>query len=649
MPSYRLRYGWTFLALAPALTGCSHMVEKRIVNDFAQGVEQGNLAELRDLSTPGLSSAAFGNESSIEALKLVRIPTGKQKVVKVEEVSETERKVTVEAESGRKAQYRLVRATPSAPWAVDDLYLRQQHDGLTVVKSVSEQLELVASIRQVAETLHEGNREQVLMACAPDLRAALDVLPATSMHDLVSRCSPDDAALKTFRPQIEINGERSRVKLNRADGAIVMSLQRENRQWTIEDVAVEARAQGQHVNSLRKTALATHTADRFLAAYAAANKSALSDAATANMYRRTLLPSDLSLQPLPTLAELAVKPEVKLLPQQADVILTLPDQLVQLKLREAVEPVDGELLYRVDDVTLYASDSGENRSLAGILLANSIAELFTSAIQSKDLSLIRQIVTPEFDRQVVGRLTDETFAMLPLHGLGSAPPVITGSKFRGTLTELDIDQGGTPLTLLLRTVNGDVQVDDVRFADHAHSVSLRDTWSTLIPVYEFAVALRQADAQRLLVATSEDFRRRVWTQLDAVPKIDAAVATDLMGDLVSREEKDGVTRLVLRKDSREAEVHLVVENGRLVIDDALLMKPDQESLASLKQALRLEVAYQARLGRQQVQLASGSTSTPADTVAPAVFETASQLDTTTAVTEPQPFTGELLLQPIPIE
>ena len=86
------------------------------------------------------------DKDSLEALKNLPLhPEEKITIVKVEDVSNTKKKVVVTTEkTHRKMQYNLVRDEKSSKWVVDDIIVRQNRKDVTAAKSVTEQMDLLA-------------------------------------------------------------------------------------------------------------------------------------------------------------------------------------------------------------------------------------------------------------------------------------------------------------------------------------------------------------------------------------------------------------------------------------------------------------------------------------------------------------------------
>src|SRR5690606_16859818 len=116
---------------------------------------------------------------SLDDLKILNLPKGKVSVASIEDVSPSEKKVTVEVgETKKQVLYKLTRKPGSRKWLVDDIYLKQRKAGedKTITKSVTETMDLLLTVREFLDSWETGDREDVLSVTTPELQELLAAL-----------------------------------------------------------------------------------------------------------------------------------------------------------------------------------------------------------------------------------------------------------------------------------------------------------------------------------------------------------------------------------------------------------------------------------------------------------------------------------------
>src|SRR5262245_60735110 len=76
----RLLVAWGGLSL---FAGCTHMVESRVVQAFANSLREHDLAQLRENASSEFEDKALPGDEAFDALKFLNLPEGKAKIVKV--------------------------------------------------------------------------------------------------------------------------------------------------------------------------------------------------------------------------------------------------------------------------------------------------------------------------------------------------------------------------------------------------------------------------------------------------------------------------------------------------------------------------------------------------------------------------------------
>ena len=97
-------------------SGCSSLVASRTIEQFANGLQQGNLDSLKDASSDEFERRALRTGESVAALKVLPLPTGSQTILEIEDVSADERVVTVDpGDDAEPVKYRLRREKSDSP------------------------------------------------------------------------------------------------------------------------------------------------------------------------------------------------------------------------------------------------------------------------------------------------------------------------------------------------------------------------------------------------------------------------------------------------------------------------------------------------------------------------------------------------------
>jgi len=238
-------------------------VETKAIQQFVTALESRNLNELRTSTSPNFQQKALRLTEALDDFQILNLPDGEVSVVKVEDVvvenggSPTHKRVTVEmGQRKRKLLYSLVRNPKTDDWVVDDVYVRQRRKGLTATKSVTEQMDLLLTVREFLAAWTDGAREDVLAVTAPELRELLNKLPPTYLARLTTRIVGSAKRAQQGRPEAQLDEDVAVVRLPRPSGSLMLSMKLLDGQWKIRDAAVEAPSEEDTVPSVRKLAAA---------------------------------------------------------------------------------------------------------------------------------------------------------------------------------------------------------------------------------------------------------------------------------------------------------------------------------------------------------------------------------------------------------
>ncbi|RMG36856.1 MAG: hypothetical protein D6725_09930 [Planctomycetota bacterium] len=580
---------WSAGILA-CVSGCATLTEAEAIEAFVTAVQQADLGALQANTSPSFRQRALRDPQVTEDLKLLRIPAGEVTLLDVRDVSETEKLVTAAiGERQRKVRFRLVRADDGSRWVVDEVFLKQTHGGVTAVKSVGEQLDLLMSVRDILRAWSQGSREEVLAAVMPSVAQLLDRLPPSYLAWLTEHAVGPAPKLMSIRPAVQLDDNVAIVKLPRAHGQLIMSLRRDEQRWLLSDLALESRDASAHIPSLRKLAAVLVAAAGFLDAYQAENKPQLARFCTESLFRGSLQPADLSLVRLPPPVIPPENFEVHLQGSSADVLVSQDQVVTKLTLRRVQDDAatnDALPQYLVEEVTLYELDTGQQKRLSAVFTAHAMVQIFAEGLSQRDLGLLRHASTLDFNQRVWLRADESRLERLPLEAFQQPPRIVT-TVFQGAVTEVTVQLADRAATFRLQDHEGRVLVDDVLLPVRSRPSSLKKVLELAITIQEFALALQDGAIDTVRRVSSRDFNRLVWHQLDQVPPHPTSIVQTLLRPVGQVRLWRDTATAVVGNDTFGARVRFVAEAGTHVIDDVVLVAgpaPDQQ--VSLKAQLR---------------------------------------------------------------
>ena len=610
--------------LAALLTGCANFVETRTIDHFMLALKEGDLDGVRGLASESFSRRALRRAESLDDMRILRLPTDEATVVEVEDVSETEKEVTVQVGEGpRKLLYRLVQEEDTGDWVVDDIYMRQKRKGLQTTRSVSEQMDLLLSVREFLEAWDSGSRDRVLDVTTPALREELEPLSKGQIGWLSRRIVDEGNRSDSVKPEAQLDGDAAVVRLPQATGEMILSYRLHKGHWLVDDVAVEARDSSKHVHSLRKTAAVLVQATAFLAAFERQDEEALSKVCSESLFRRSLAPADLADVPLPSASALDRDFQLTLSGQRADVIVEGAEQVVTISMERQADQVgkDRATDYRIREVTLYELKNRQQMRLSVLFTGRAIVQIAAQSLARGDLPMLQKISTSDLNQRVWRRLEDRDdggrvqatipLSDLPLDRFVPRGAVPLRTEYLGAVTKYYMPTAeGQQLVYHLRDRAGDVRIDDVvlstpnagsaarqHAADGAPrsngALSLKSSLEVLIPIRFVAMGLRDGRIPLVERYASEDFNRLVWSQLRRMPATGPRAFTFLDQQLSTLQvlNSDESTLVQLGTLRQGAQVSILKERGRFVVDDALLTSgPQPEQQAKLKHRLVQEMA-----------------------------------------------------------
>ena len=604
-----LNTGWLALWLSwLSLSGCANVVETRAIEAFRLALKSDDLEKLKTATSTRFEERALRKDEALDDLKLLRLPTGDLEIDKVEQVSPTVKRVTVVmGESKQKLKYQLKLDPQSKKWVVDDIYLKQKKDGVTATKSVTEQMDLLLSVREFLDAWKDGDRDDVLRTVTPEFADSLRPLPPAYLNRLTQQVIGKQKTGKRLQPRAQLDENTAHIRLPIAVGELWLTAKRADGHWLVDEVEVSSREEKEAVHSTRQLAQVTHAATAFLNAYHAGDKPLLRTLCTERFFNGSLAPANLSQVTLPSgdvpadSVQVHVawqgfsasdSQEAQLRGKHSDFVVEGPNEVLKLSLvREEADDSDHQAKYRVEEVTVYELDSRQEKRLSALFTAHALVQIYAEALASRDLDTLRSNSSPDFERRVWRYMHAGTLHEMPLNEIEDATPKIQSTVFAGSLTEVTVTQGSRALTYMLQDRQGELLVDDVLMPTVGRPSSLKATLEFLVPVLDFASGLRLEQLPVLQRNSSRDFNRQVWHVTPKLPSIGMDVVQHLHAPLVSIEQSDDRAKLVLGNDTFGAHVTLIRESGRFVVDELLLITGTMpRDHVELKRHLRMHIS-----------------------------------------------------------
>jgi hypothetical protein len=619
-------------------SGCTHLIETRAITAFSKNLQQANLEGLKASTSDEFRQRALRTAVALEDLKILRLPDGKTTIVEVEDINSDKKRVTVQVGESKKEIFYELAKDSTGRWVVDDIYLKQKKKGVEAYKSVTEQMDLLLSVREFLNAWGNGDREQVLRVTSPAFRSSLEALPPSFLASMTRTVTSGRPAGAQFKPHAQLDEKVAVVRLPRLSGECVVSLELKGEHWQVSDVAIDSKDDDQ-VSSMYKLAKAVNNCTSFLAAYGRGDKASLANWSSKDFYEGSLSIGDLSQAKLPDALLSEHELQVKLRGNRADFILKNDAELVQIDMHRVSETAPNVTpQFVVSDVTIYEVATKQEKRLSALFTAQEMLEIFVKSLSLRDLDALKHCSTRDLSSRVWSKLNGGTVTAMPLEPFDSDEFEFVTASFQGALTRIEVRQGGRPLTYLLREESGRFYVDDVQWQITGIPSSLKSTIEVLIPVQDFAAAIalgrepqeQTAALEQLQANSSSDFNRMVWTQCRFVPNSGMSADTFLHAPLKGIAMGENEVTVQLGDNRFGAKVTLRREFDRYTVDDVLLVAgPEEAQRLALKHSLR-------------TQLARGEAQAPSATVPASATRSAGPRTASSAIDESDPFASDLL-------
>ncbi len=588
--SQSARIGSFCLLAALSLSGCTSFLTARAIEEFSASLEAGNVAQMRQQSSESFQQRALRREESDRALRILPLPKGNVEVVKVDEVSDDERLVTVAVgEEQTEIQYRLIRTAAGEGktgkrWVVDDVLLTQTVPGseTPLTKSVTEQMDLLLTVQEFLESWRTGTHDQALSVLHPELAEVLsDVSPAHFAQ--ITKEMMQGVSAEAFRPEVRMKDREALVQLPRRGGKLILKLEQTGEAgdtWKVSDVGVESRARDESLPALSEMATLIGNVSQFLTAYDATDRASLERLVTERFFQTALATADLSIVKLPTTRLQSARFDLEQHGSQSDLLFELDNVTYLVSLRSPEEPEVAPAKparfakqFLVDEVTIY--EGSQVKPLSTVFTAHAVVEMFAEALARRDHSLLQQLSTRNFTARVWGlAASDDVLQRLPLDGVPAAPPRIVTTIFQGHVTEVTVTQGTRAMTYVLHSTRGRPQVDDILIAVNDRPGSLKETLECLVPLHNFAEGWDKRDRQITELNTSKGVGYMVWIQLKDFPDWHISMTELVSRPLASLSQQGGDRIVTLGTTTDGVRARLTnTPNGRLVLDEFHLYGP----------------------------------------------------------------------------
>ncbi|WP_417396592.1 hypothetical protein [Gimesia chilikensis] len=590
------------LLLLVSVTGCASMVEMKTIEQFAQAMEKEDIRKLKHHTTMKFSKVAFRDKSSLDDLKVLNIPTGEATIVQIKDVSENHKKVVVEVgKNKKKLLYELKKVTKTGEWVVDDIYINQKSKNLNVMKSVTEQMDLLVTIREFVDAWEDGNRDDILASTDGEFKETLEQLHPAFLAKLSQRIAGESSNTKRKRPDAQMDKDIAIIRISRRSGQMIITMKLNEGKWKATDVAVESREDGNHVKSAKKEAKMLLAVSNFLDAYNQDDKVALKKFSADKFYQGSLNFGDLKVAPLPESQMAAADYELKVEDKLANFITQKDGKMVNLSLLKIEsDEMDIPDQYLVEEVTLFQDQGNQQVTLTSLFSSRAITLLFNEALTKRDVKILGFSSTPDLNRRVWEKVNPNLVAQLPVDEIAQPGFEILDIKFNGSVTKVHARQGNLPLTYILRDHLGQLLVDDIELDLQGRPSSVKATLELQVQVQNYAYDMHENNIRNLQRHSTRDFNELVWRQVDRVPQIGFSIPELLMSPLTTMElnENQGYARIKLGDDQQGATVMIKRQHDEYVVDDIMIHSDKVASrYVSTKKELRLAMAADTGLLR----------------------------------------------------
>jgi hypothetical protein len=587
------RRGILALVVLSIASGCTHFREDRAITAFTDALAAGDLQQLKAVTSAGFEQKALRRSESLDDLQVLRLPEEPPAIVEVEDISDNEKHVSVtEAEGSTNLLYKLVFDKSSNRWVVDDIFTKQQQAGLSVSKPITEQMDLLLTIRDFLQRWEEDDREQVLEITTPEFQTDLKKLPAPWLARLTQQVvgnSERNKSKRHHKPQVAINGKEAVVRLPRTDGTLQLSMLRMNDTWKVDDAAIQARRDESAIRSVRNRARVISAGTQFVEAFRTRDRAELKKVSTAKLFETVLETSDLAAVSIPDIMLAPKDYELRATVDHATMLIPTPTSIVRIELEQPAADVEDKQ-YRVSEVGLYDSAAESEMLLSAFFTATKQAIAFHDALLRSDRKALGRLSSHRFDQYVWSKALGLPIQLLPVGVVGTARTQVSRPDYQGSKTRVTVQHAKGESTFELMNAEGRLVVDDVLVGTTDRKRSLRTSLELAIPILSFATGVRENQVRNLQRICSDDFNRLVWNRAKTVPTVSTPVLSQLTKPIRTMRTQTNRAIVELGTKSSGAIVNLVREHQHWVIDEIDIINgvaPSQQ--VRLKKTMRAEM------------------------------------------------------------
>lgn len=598
-------------ALLCTLSGCATtLLEERVITQFVDALEEENVRAMRRVVSTDFEQKALRSDDVLRDLGIVKLPKGELEILDVDETSDDLRSVVVSDESGDKFKFELVRDPgKTSAWTINDVLVRQQKKWKKVRSSVtwptSQVLDLVFSVREYLDAWSGSQRGIILERSSPALAASLEAVPEAWLPVITASIAENYDSGLARKPEAQLDNDAAVVRMPVRGGFLLVSAVQVDNRWLMDDIEIHSRSDSGHPGSIRRQADSIASLSRFLSAFASGDREQLQAASSPQFYNATLQFGDLSLVTLPSPTVAPEELSIRSFSGRITIIVPTEREFVRFdlvdptyKAEKHVARNDAPRVFQVDNVILNDRSKHNERTLASVFTAPARASLFFTALRDRDIGMLRQLSTREFNTAVWHRMDADAFQRLTLPTKQLQDLTLEGSDVRGDRTELTFTTtDGDQIRCRMYEQIGRLLVDDVQFRNSDNQIlSLRVQSALQVPISRFTAAWRASDLDQLKESVSTSFDRMVLSNFTEFPPDNIHLADRLDTALQStRVTEERATVNMGLSAASTTEVQLVYEHDRWVIENILI--PGVEgTTVGIRDQLRQQVVDNMRKG-----------------------------------------------------
>jgi len=456
---------------------------------------------------------------------------------------------------------------------------------------------VLLSMQESLDAWKSGLRDRILAAATPEFAESLSLLTPDQLAQFSKKITGHMVGETRILPDEQIRDGSAELAISisegeKSTGKLILKFLRDGQRWRLDDLALESRSTGEDIASARLVSAAMAASLRFQAAFRAGDKRTLQEVCGGRFFNGSLAGADLTQVRLPEAGPGLDGFDMKLEGARATFVVRAGNEELTIGLsQQPEERLHAAPRFLVDEVTIYDLTSSQDKRLSSLFTAQATVEAFCAALVTRDVAILQDNATHDFKQRVWNKVQKAHFDGLPMTRLAAAKPHFAQTQFKGSLTEILIEQGETPLAIVLREEGGRMLVDDVLSPASAWPASMKTAAEVLIPVLDFAAGLKNAQMHVVRGCSTADFSRFAWDNLDGLTEFEPRPDAFFAPALSSISHSEDRAEVVLGDRGVGARFHLVKERGQFRVDDVTLIAgPGDNQQIALKRAIRTQLA-----------------------------------------------------------